>query len=448
MSTVLTAGLKSSTTGTTSGVLYTDRRDFYISPQKVAELYKNVTPYISVLGRFKTLKTSDPDFKMFEHRSQWLNQKMYVDGTTGALTTGTAKSIAVDNGSGSRCGFFATMASDANGLLLDLYNSTLTTHKAQLVVNTVTAGSTEDTISAIPLWVADSGTTAVADDDVIFVVGHAAEEGAKAPEAWSDELETVWNSAGIFKTPLEITGTLLAMTKLRGYSNELQRLRDEKFKEHKIKQAKAAYFSRRRNDTSAPANTVTGARSRAIRTMHGIIPVIEDYSSSANIHEITMADFSWDDLVEKMIVWFEYSNDLMTKWLFCGDAVIAFFNKIGASGFIDKDTFQLNMNMSKVEKRLGLDITSLETGLGTIRLANDKLFTRGFYDTVGNARPFSGWGVLVDPEQIAKVVFRSDVYKTGLATNDYGGELVKDMYQSDWGVGVTLAETHHLIKFV
>lgn len=445
MAIALASGVKHSVTGTTSGVLYTDRRDFYISPKKVAELYNTATPYISVLGRFGTLRTFDPDFKMFEHRGQWLNMKFYGTGVTSNLTNGTEATIAIDDGEGNAVDWLVANANDALGLIVDSYDSTLTTHKMQGVITEVASTTS---VKITPTWVLSSGVTDTADNDVYFIVGHAAEEGSKAPDAWSDELETVWNSAGIFKTPLEITGTLLRMTKMRGYSNELQRLRDEKFKEHKVKQAKAAYFSRRRNTTSAPANTITGPRSRAIRTMHGIIPIIEDYSSSSNVHSITMADFSWDDLVDKMLTWFEYSNDNGVKWLFCGDAVVAFFNKVGASGFVDKNTFQLNMSMTKPENRLGLKITSLETGLGTIRLANDKLFTRGFYDSVGGSRPFTGWGVLVDPEQAKKVIFRPDMYKTGLATNDYGGELEKDMYQSDWGVGITLAETHHLLKFV
>ena len=57
------SGVKHSYSGSYSGVLYTDRRDFYLTPNTVAELYKEVTPFVSVLGRFGTKRTYDPDFR-------------------------------------------------------------------------------------------------------------------------------------------------------------------------------------------------------------------------------------------------------------------------------------------------------------------------------------------------------------------------------------------------
>ena len=445
------AGVKQSFTGSAAGILYTDRRDFYLTPNTVAELYKTVSPFTSVLGRFGTKRTYDPDFKLFEHRAGWLNMKAYCDSAV-KLTEGTvATNVTLDNGAGAATGYFST-ETEAEGTMLDIWDSTCTTHKATGYVSIITKGSTEHTVSFYPIWVAVSGTTETADGDVVFIQSNAREEGGKATHAWDSPMEVVWNSSAIMKTSLEITGTLLAMSQLRGGSNELARLRDLKAKEHKIKQAKALYFSRRYGGTStAPGDTTAdnflGPNSRRVRSMQGIIPVIEDYNSTSNVHNITMASYTWDDLVDNIVTWFEYSNDKMVKWLFCGDAVMAFFSKIGSSGFIDGGTMQLNLNMNATETKLGINVNSLETGMGTIRLVRDQLFTKGFYDSVGSHRPYTGWGVLADPENINKVIFRPDKYQTGLADNAYGGELLLEQYFSDWGVGVTLAETHHLLKF-
>ena len=376
--------------------------------------------------------------------------KFYENGGSArTYTIGTeTAAITVDDGAGTAVAMFGTAnTADVMGLLVDSYDSTLATHKMQGFITDVASSTT---VTVTPTWVASNGVTAGADNDVFFVVGEAREEGAKYTESWSTELQTVWNSAGIIKTPLEITGTLLEMTKLRGYSAELARLRDLKAKEHKMKCAKGLYFSRRRGGTSyAPGDTtyphLTGTRSRLVRTMQGIIPVIEDYNSASNVHNITMANYTWDDFVDDVVVWFEYSNDNMTKWLFCGDAVMAFFSKIGTSGFIDGSVFKLNLNMN--DKKLGIGVNTLETGLGTIRLVRDQMFSKGFNDTVGGVRPFTGWGVMVDPDNIQKVVFRPDKYQTGLAGNEYGGELLAEQYFSDFGIGITLAETHHLLKF-
>lgn len=444
MAIAIGSGIKSSITGSTittgfvssaTGTLYTDRRDFYLSPQVVDELWKDVTPFISVLGRFGRKKTYDPNFKLFEHRGQWLNQVFYC-GASESWTNdaNTAMTVEKTAGGSDNVGYLC------KGLLLEAYDTTMATRKAQFFVQAVTDQQT------ISVKATESSPTALIDGDVIVVVGFAAEEGSTYPAAWSDELETVWNSAAIFKTPVQVTGTLLAMTKLRGYSNELDRLRRMMFKYHKMKEAKALYFSRRYNTTAAPTTPPVGAGSRIVRTMHGIIPVIEAYSSSANVHSITMANYDWDSLVDDMMTWFEYGNAKNIKWLFGGDDVIAFFSKIGSSGFVNGNTFQFNINMSGVESKLGLNINSLTTPFGTIRLVRDRLFTQGFVKSA-TVKPFTGWGVLVDPEHIQKVMFRSDKYQTGLATNDYADELIVDQYFSDWGVGVTLAETHHLLKF-
>ena len=65
-----------------SGVLYTDRRDFYISPQVVQELWTDVTPFTTIISNRETRQTNDPLFKMFEHRQPWIEQRCFVNGTT------------------------------------------------------------------------------------------------------------------------------------------------------------------------------------------------------------------------------------------------------------------------------------------------------------------------------------------------------------------------------
>ena len=74
---------------TSSGVLYTDRRDFYIRPNVVKELWTDVSPFTTVIANQNTVSgMADPQFKMFEHRIPWV--KPYFQ-------TGTAVAVAVDN---------------------------------------------------------------------------------------------------------------------------------------------------------------------------------------------------------------------------------------------------------------------------------------------------------------------------------------------------------------
>jgi len=289
------AGTKSSIYGssvsyqtvTPAGVLYTDRRNFYLDPNKTAELYKSVTPFTTILSKMPRKYTKDPDYKMFEHEGSFLNQMFYIAGT-GSWSNGTIANLAVEK----------TVAGDDNvgflakGLKIDVYNSAMSTRKAQFVIDTVDSQQIIDVVSM------DASPTALADGDVAVVVGHSAGEGTKVPEAFADELSVRWNSAGILKTPVKISGTLLAMTEMRGYSRELERLRSEMYKVHKIKEAKNAYFSRRVDGTSTPSNHPADSDGNVIRSSLGIIPILEGESQDKSI---TMADYDWDAFVDHMI---------------------------------------------------------------------------------------------------------------------------------------------------
>ena len=82
-----------------SGVLYTDRRDFYIDPQVVKELWTDVTPFTTVISNRETRQTNDPLFKMFEHRNPWVKQYCYNNSSTNALDVdgSTTTAITIDN---------------------------------------------------------------------------------------------------------------------------------------------------------------------------------------------------------------------------------------------------------------------------------------------------------------------------------------------------------------
>ena len=70
-------------TGTYTGVLYSDRRQFYLKPSQFAELFPNVSPFTTytMKANFRTGLT-DPVFKLFEHKAPWERQVMVNNGST------------------------------------------------------------------------------------------------------------------------------------------------------------------------------------------------------------------------------------------------------------------------------------------------------------------------------------------------------------------------------
>ena len=71
-----------------SGVLFTDRRDFYISPQVVKELWTDVTPFTTIVANQEQRTPTDPLFKMFEHRNPWQNQEFLAASNPSSLAAG------------------------------------------------------------------------------------------------------------------------------------------------------------------------------------------------------------------------------------------------------------------------------------------------------------------------------------------------------------------------
>ena len=118
---------------TGSGVLYTDRRDFYIDPQVVKELWTDVSPFTTVISNNETRQTNDPVFKMFEHRNPWVKQKFAFNAgvAIGDPDTGaTSAVIAVDG----IVGLEAAATAAWKGLIVEAWDATETTRKAVLLI--------------------------------------------------------------------------------------------------------------------------------------------------------------------------------------------------------------------------------------------------------------------------------------------------------------------------
>jgi hypothetical protein len=238
----------------TAGVLFTDRRKFYINPQSVAELQPDVTPFLTFLIAKGARGTNDPDFKMFEHRNKWLDQHFSVnDGTPSAWGSsgapGGTVTVAVDTITG------VSLDDGLIGKTVEILDSAETTYKGVARVDAIDAGANTVTLRAIGnAEASDFAMSALADNDIMYVQGTAYGEGTTAPESSHDDLDVVYNSCQIFKTSVEVTGTLKEAA-LRGYSNELARLRRERAKEHKIQiERSLLYGTRQGTGHSGTAN--------------------------------------------------------------------------------------------------------------------------------------------------------------------------------------------------
>ena len=211
-----------------SGVLYTDRRNFYLSPQVTKELWTDVAPFTTVVSNMGTVRPQDPDFKLFEHRSGWIEQKFQLNDASPnawSSTNGAPGETLVLDAVDGITGLDSAVSSSYLGLEVEIYaddgsgNIDSTAYQGLGLVTTIVAGGAVTLTSLGNPENANFYCGAVADNSHFLVQGNAFGEGTEAPEAWADELSVVFNSSQIFKTPVEVTGTLYEAA-LRGYTNE------------------------------------------------------------------------------------------------------------------------------------------------------------------------------------------------------------------------------------
>jgi len=378
------------------------------------------------VSKLKVISTPDPDFKLFEHRSQWLDGFKFYAGGTGTWSSGVISDLTVEKTKGG--------SDDVNylrvGLVLEFRDAADTS-----VINAVGVITKVIDQQSIKVKALQSSPTNIADGDEIYVIGSAMGEGSRSPESAQTELEVVWNSCQTHKTAVEISESLRRAA-LRGYSNELAFLRAEAMKEHKVQIERSLLFGKRRNGQSAPANTVTDEDSKPVRTTLGAITAIRDYGTSEeNYFSVTKATYDYDAFVDDMEALYQYVNMERVKYGFIGSSALAFFSKATASGgFLYNSGLKLEAN-PEATKQFGVDVRTLIHPFGRLELVWNPLLRGPYADTM----------LVVDPANIQLVQYRPTVYQTNIQENDRDG--IKEQYLSDLGLGMTLIETHGLFEF-
>ena len=424
--------------GSNTSVLYTDRRDFYIDPQVVKELWTDVAPFTTVLSNKETRQTNDPLFKMFEHRNPWVKQQ-FVTSTDAAPIAAGVVSAALTV-SGDPVGLTGTPDSSWLGLLCEVWATGFTGDAKGVVIISVATGSDDVKVKNV-----GDDSIDIAASDVFLVVGNARAEGDVAPNAWADELQVVYNSCQIFKTPLEITGTLLQAA-LRGESSELARLRSQKNQEHKMQKEKSFLFGTRVGGTDldnagsamADGGVTGGSNSGKVRTTYGIVSAINKYGADSGDDQSKYtidASYGYNNFVDDMEKVFQYVPTSGVKRAFCGAGALGYWSKIaGSSGMAGNSGWTVNMSDMKRDS-LGFNYKILETPHGILQLI----------PTPALRGPYNKNMLVVDEDNMFHAQYRSPMFQANIKTDD-GYDGVKDQYFSDEGIGISLIESHNLFK--
>ena len=429
--------------GGASSVLYTDRRDFYVDPQVTKELWTDVAPFTTMVSNREMRQVPDPIFKMFEHRNPWVKQEFQSATDVASLAAGDSESGAMDVDN--IVGLNSDCDSSWVGLVAEVWNSDRDNKRGNALISSITDANT------IKYKNIGDAALDVADNDYFVIVGNAHGEGSSAPDAWADELQVVYNSCQIFKTPLQVTGTLQAAV-LRGESSELARLRRQKAQEHKMQKEKAFLYGVRVGGTGlgeagakgSPDETFgdtgrTDAAGNLIRTTYGIVDAIQAYGTSSgddqNIFTVSEASYSYSNFVDDMEKVFQYIPESGVKRAFVGAGALGYWSKMaGSSGLAGNSGWTVNLGDMKRDS-LGFNYRVLETPHGMLQLI----------PTPALRAAQNKYMIVVSDENLFHAQYRPAQYQANIKTdNAFDG--VKDQYMSDEGLGIQLIESHSLFK--
>ena len=417
--------------------MYNDRRKFGIS-NYIAELTPTETPFLTMLMKVGKETVTDPDIKVFEHRSA------YVDGFSFYVSENAATTSLYGNSSsvagiqyGSKLLYQKTDGeNDAvsilrGGEVIQIIDTDDVSKSAQLLL----VGTPATTSCSVKLVGPATQGFVFAAGDPILVIGKAFEEGSAKTAGFSDQLETTWHSTQIFKTEYQISNTQKATSTWGG--NEYERIRALKAKEHKVNIERTALFGRRLSGTvanpfAAPGTGDLLGSSNPLRTTNGLFPVC-DYSSTLQSYagsrafkksKSTYTFAQWvDDMEEK----FEFGSQ--KKFTFCGMGYISFFNKMS----MDEGMIQI----TPVTKIFGIDVNELVSPAGREVLVWDPLL-RGTY--------YKDMGATVDLNNIKMIVLqgRDTSLETHIETP--GDDLQEDQYLTECGFKFMLTETNSVTR--
>ena len=377
-----------------SGQFTTDFR-----PTNYRELFtllepNGTAPLQALLSMAGSEATDDPKYNHF--RDELPDRKLTVDGAIASATTNT---ITVD-------------ASDDEAFVVP--GTILINVDTGEVMRATSASNSSNQISVARNI---GGTThQIADNANIIIGGHADSEGGNSPTAVSFDPTTDYNYTQIFKTAVQVTGTL-QNTYLRTGDKEQEQL-TKALKLHMADIERSMFFGKRHEEngsTASPTRYTGGLTNMITNVTDGAT-----YGATAN----TITEKEFDRLLIEDI--FAYGST--EKVAFCGARVISNLMEIG------KNRWQ----PTQIDNAYGVSLSRYTTYAGDLLVYMHPMFRQ-----VPNMDKEM---IILDMNEL-KYRFlqgRDTQLIRDIQTPDFDG--VKHMYMTECGLEMTQAKVHHRVK--
>jgi hypothetical protein len=388
---------------------------------EIQELWEpSATPFLVFSRGLRKMATGDPKPTRLVHKSGWVDRRFFA-GAAGTWSSSVVSNLTVE----------ATVGgSDSVGFLIGGLTCRAKTAGGDTVfVITNVDSQTQIDIEAIT---ASASQNNIADGDEIQVIGTAFARGADKATATYDTTTTEYSYTQIFKTTVDVTGTLRA-TVTFGMS-EYDRLMEDKRAEHLVDIERALLFG---------ARGATALASTTVYSTYGIVSYIEANSSNSTIKTPAYSNYAFDQFIDDMEAWYSLGGNKATdeKLALSGSSVLAFFSKINSGKLWGDAQVNIESRMSE----FGVHVTSVRHPFGILHLVHEPLFrgnsTNKFYKDymcgvdMQNVlyMPLEGNGVSRDTHLVKNLQTSYDK--------------VIHEYRTEAALLPMLSETHALFKF-
>uniref|UniRef100_A0A832I0Z0 Phage major capsid protein n=1 Tax=Eiseniibacteriota bacterium TaxID=2212470 RepID=A0A832I0Z0_UNCEI len=364
-----------------------------IKPDVDNKLYlldANKAPLVALTAKLRKKVTTNPKFSWFEQNIEsYIDAVNYSTGYTAGST-----SIVVDNGS---------------------YFSPQDTVKVPSTgeVMRVTAISTN--ILTVVRGVGETAAGALADNEPLWIIGSAFEEGTTSATANTGLSAEVYNYCQIFKSSIEDTGTMMETDTYTG--PDLPEQRRIVGIKHSQKLERAFFFGERAIDTSG---THPRRYTRGLNTF--ITTNVTDAGGT-----LTEAEFE-----SFLRSGFRYGS--RKKYLFASRLIVSAISSWA----------QGKLQMFPKDKTYGIAIAQYLSPHGEVLIiSHDMLEGAG-----ATNQEYGGYAFLVDLENVMyrPLQNRDTRLKMNVQANDQDGE--KDEYITEAGLMVVQEKTHAILKDV
>lgn len=376
-----------------SGQFTTDFR-----PTNYRELFtllepNGTAPLQALLSMAGSEATDDPKYNHF--RDELPDRKLTVDGAIADAVTTTVTFDAAD---------------DQNFIV-----------PGAILINVATGevmrATTAATANAVTVERNVGGTSHnIGDGDNVIIGGFADSEGGNSPTAISFDPTTDYNYTQIFKTAVQVSGTL-QNTYLRTGDKEQEQL-TKALKLHMADIERAMFFGQRHeaNGSSAQPTRYTGGLTNMITN------VTDGASFGATANTITEKEF------DRLLIEDIFAYGSTEKVAFCGARVISNLMEVG------KNRWQ----PTQIDNAYGVSLSRYTTYAGDLLVYMHPMF-----------RQIPGMDqemVVLDMNELKYRYLqgRDTQLVRDIQTPDFDG--VKHMYMTECGLEMTQAKVHHRIK--